>query len=620
MRIDRPRLLRLLRPAVAGACVVALALGLAGPSGRAADPLPYTVTLTPSGDAGVDQAAHDAASLVSLRAGAPAGPFALVARARNDIARLTEVLNSAGYYDGHVTITIAGKDIAAIDLPDTLAALPATPPVPVVVTLTRGALFHLRHVTVTGDAPAEAVAKLGLESGAPARAEDVVAAGDRLLAALRASGHALAKVSPPRATLVPAEQALDVSFDVQAGPRVAIGRITIAGLARMHEGFVRRRLLLHPGEVYDPAKIEAARQDLASIGAFSAVRTEPGTALAPDGRLPVQVTVTERPLHTVDLGASYSTDLGGSVTASWTHHNLFGNAEQLTLSASATELGGTAASQPGYNVSAVLTLPDWGHRDQSLSFNASALKEYLDAYDRTAYLAGTTLSRKLSSELTVSVGLDGEQAHILQEEIGRDYTLAQVPLTLTFDTTHEPFNPVHGFRATLSVTPTQSFSSPSATFVIAQASGSAYLDLFGNGRSVLAVRGLVGGVEGAATFAIPPDQRFYAGGGGTVRGFRYQSIGPQFADAKPMGGTSVDVGSVELRQRFGATYGAVAFVDAGQVGANGVPFDGNIEIGAGVGARYYTSFGPIRVDFAVPVTRLSGGDAFEVYLGIGQAF
>jgi len=175
-------------------------------------------------------------------------------------------------------------------------------------------------------------------------------------------------------------------------------------------------------------------------------------------------------------------------------------------------------------------------------------------------------------------------------------------------------------RAAANITPTQSFSTPSSTFVIAQLSGSAYFDVFGNGRSVVAVRGLVGGVEGATTFDIPPDQRFYAGGGGTVRGFRFQSVGPQFADGNPVGGTSVDVGSLELRQRFGANYGAVAFVDAGQVGSGGVPFEGNLQVGAGVGARYYTGFGPIRLDVAVPVTKLAGGDSFEVYIGIGQAF
>lgn len=617
-----PRLTTDLRGGVraAIACVLLLLAIYAGLPGRAANPLKYSVSIAPTGQGPLDQAVHDSATLISLHDTAPVGPFALVGRARSDVARFTAALHSFGYYDGTVAITIDGHDLDDPALPELLTDLPSATTVPVAVKLTLGPLFHLRHVTLTGDVPDDARAALKLKPGDPAVAADVMAAHDRLLASLRNSGHALAKVSEPVATLVPGDHALDVAFHAEAGPRVDLGQIDITGLKRMHEGFVRRRLLLHPGELYNPGAIEKAREDLASIGVFSTVRITTGDTLSPSGQVPVQVQVTERPLRTVNLGVAYSTDLGGSLTASWTHHNLFGNAESLALSASATELGGTAALQPGYNVGAVLTLPDWGARDQSLSFNATALKEYLQAYDRTAYLAGTALSRKLNPDLTASVGLEGEQAHIVQEEVGREYTLLQVPISVNLDTTHDLLNPTHGVRAAVNLTPTESFSSRDSTFVIAQLSGSTYIDLFGDGRSVVAMRGLVGTVQGATTFDIPPDQRFYAGGGGTVRGFRFQSVGPQFPDGNPVGGTSVDVGSLELRQRFLSNYGAVAFVDAGQVGSNGVPFEGTPQVGAGVGARYYTSFGPIRLDFAVPVTRLPGGDSFEVYIGIGQAF
>ena len=609
------------------ATIAALGLLMLGPDGgRAADPQPYAVTIAPTGEAALDQALHDASTLISLHDSAPAGPFALVARARGDLGRFRTALDSFGYYDGAGAMTIAGHPLDDPNLPALLADMPAGQPVPVEARLTLGPLFHLGHVTLTGDVPASARELLNLPAGAPARAADVVAARDRLLAGLRASGHALAKVDDPVATLRPGEQALDVAFPVAAGPRVDLGPIAIAGLGRTNESFVRERLLLHPGERYDPARIEAARQDLASVGVFSTVRIDTPDHLDAEGRLPATVQVTERPLRSVAFGAAYSTDLGGSVSASWTHHNLFGNAEELTLSAAATELGGTAALQPGYNIGATLTLPDWWQRrDQTLTFNVTAVKDYLEAYNRTAYLAGATLARKLSPETTVSVGVQAEQAHIIQEAQNHDYELLQAPLAIQYDSTHNLLDPTHGLRAAANVTPTESFANPASTFVIAQVSGSAYLDLAdlgiaAPGRSVLAVRGLVGVVEGAGTFAIPPDQRFYAGGGGSVRGFRFQSLGPQFPDGNPVGGTSVDVGSVEFRQRFGESYGAVAFVDAGQIGGGGVPFAGPVLVGAGMGARYYTSFGPIRLDVAVPVTRLPGGDALEVYIGIGQAF
>jgi translocation and assembly module TamA len=166
--------------------------------------------------------------------------------------------------------------------------------------------------------------------------------------------------------------------------------------------------------------------------------------------------------------------------------------------------------------------------------------------------------------------------------------------------------------------------------VIFQASGSTYLDVGhwlldeDTGRSILALRGLIGTISGSNTFGIPPDQRFYAGGGGTIRGWRYQSVGPAFSDGTPAGGTSIAVASVELRQRILKDYGAVAFLDAGEVNGRGTTLvgDGTVRLGAGVGLRYFTPIGPIRVDVAVPLNKdpRTKTDAVEAYLGLGEAF
>lgn len=615
-------------PRVARAGLVLLFTALlfsSAPRGRAADPQPYDVSIKATGIGGLDAAVHDASTLISLRTSAPVGPFALITRARADRDRFRAALHSFGYYDGTVGITIAGHDLDDAELPDLLAAAPAGRAVKVAVTLTPGPLFHLGQVTLAGDMPTAARAQLRLAPGQPAVAADVLAARARLLTALRDSGHALATVGVPSALLHPGPRTLDVTFRVNAGPRVDLGPISITGLKRTNESYVRRRLLIHQGEQYDPRAIAKARDDLAGTGLFSSVRIAPqdeqgAGALDAAGQLPMQVAVTELKPRTVSFSAAYSTDLGGSLSANWTHHNLFGNGEQLSLSASATELGGFAAVQPGYVLNAQYSIPDWLQRGQMLTLNAIAERQYLIAYDQTAAILSAVVSRKLTPDLTVSGGLSAEQESINQEGITRAYTLLQVPLTVAFDNTQNLLDPTHGVRASASLTPTESFNSPSTSFVIAQAAGSTYLDFFGNGRSVLAVRGLVGSVQGAGTFGVPADQRFYAGGSGTVRGFIYQSIGPQFADGVPIGGTSIDAGSVEFRQRFGANYGAVMFVDAGQVSDGGVPFQGTPQVGVGVGARYYTSFGPIRVDAAVPVTTQPHAGTFELYIGIGQAF
>jgi translocation and assembly module TamA len=604
-----------------GLTVLLAAMVLAGPFAHAADPQPYTVAIAETGHGALDRALSDSSMLVSLRRKAPVGPFALVARAQEDAERFVTALHSFGYYKGKVEVRIAGRALDDPALPELLDHAPAEPPVPVTVSLTTGPLFHLRKVEIQGKVPQQVRAELGLAPEAPAVASDVLAARERLLSALRDQGYALAKVAPPVAILEPAANALDVTYPVHAGPRVDLGHITVKGLKHLNESFVRRRLLVHSGERFDPAAIEKARQDLASLGVFSSVRTRAAMKLDAQGRLPIEFDVTERKRHAVSFDAAYSTDLGASFSTAWKNRNLLGNAEQLSLTGGVTQLGGNSTTGIGYNAAVTFIKPDFVHRDQSLQGDLGAIKQSLDAYDQKAVTADVLLNRKFSEHWSRSIGLAAEQETITQEGVTRDYTLLGLPLTMKYDTTNSLLDPTQGIRAAASVTPTQPLSGPRATtFLLMQLSGSAYLSLGEPGRSVLALRGVIGDAEGASQFELPPDKRFYAGGSATVRGYKYQSIGPQFPDDKPVGGSALVAGTVEFRQRILKDYGAVAFVDAGQVTADGPPFTGTWRVGAGVGARYYTKIGPIRLDVAVPLTRLPGGDAFELYIGIGQAF
>jgi translocation and assembly module TamA len=610
-------------------CLAIGALFCAGPRGaRAADPLPYTVTLATTGNGPLDAALKGSLQLVALRTRAPAGPFAVISRARQDVGRLTEALESFGYYRSRATIIVAGLALDDPTLPDRLESRPAIPPAPIAIAVSTGPLFHLRHVSLEGAMPGPAAAAFTLHPGDPADAGRVLAACAAVQNALREDGYALSTVAAPDAVLVPSEQALDVTVHVTAGPRVNLGPITITGLRRVHESYVRRRLLIRPGQLYRPSAIDAARQDLAGVGVFSGVVIRTSPTLDAAGALPVMVDVAERARHAVSFNVAYSTDLGGSAGATWTLRNVFGNAEQLNLSASITGLGGTAVTAVGYNANAQLIKPDFLRRDQTLQFDLTALQQSFDAYDQTAAIAGVTLTRKMSKLWTASVGLTGEQEQITQEGAVRDYTLVALPLSAKFDSTGLT-NPLddalHGMRAALSAAPTESFGNRNATFLVLQASASTYFDFSSigwtaPGRSVLALRALVGSAQGATAFDLPPDQRFYGGGSATVRGFKYQSVGPLFPDNEPEGGAAIDAVGVEFRQRVWGPVGAAVFADAAQVSSGNAPFQGTLREGVGAGVRYYTPIGPIRVDVAVPVNKPPGGDSFELYLGIGQAF
>ena len=603
-------------------------LVLGDETARSADPQPYDVSIGETGDAAVDKALQETSQLQSLREKAPVSPVALVIRAKQDVDRFETVLHSFGFYDGTVKIEVDGRPLSDPALVEKLTALPEGKSVDVKVSPAAGPLYHLGRVTIDGQVPPDVAAQLGLTPGEPAVASDVIAGGGRLLAAMREDGFALATVDAPDATMNPQSHTIDVTFKASPGRVANIGPIGLSGLDSVNESYVRQRLLVSSGQLYQPSKIDEARQDLASLGVFSSVSATAGTAIAPDGTIPVDYTFQERPMHVVGITGAFSTDLGGSLTASWSHRNLFGNAEQLNLSAAGTGLGGSAVKGLGYDVSAQFLKPDFLQRDQTLEIDAAALKQDLQAYNQRAYTLGTSLRRKVSPEWTFSVGVTAIEETILQEGVSRDYTLLALPFTAKYDNTgltNPLLDPTHGARIVATATPTLSLGQKSSTFTILQVSGSTYLDIGRwwfdtEGRSVVAMRALVGSVQGAGQFELPPDQRFYGGGSATVRGFKYQSIGPMFPDNNPIGGTAIDTGTVEFRQRVYGDFGAVAFVDAGQVSAQSMPFGGTLRVGLGAGLRYYTPIGPVRLDIAVPANKPPGGDRFEVYLGLGQAF
>jgi translocation and assembly module TamA len=650
-----------------------LAACLAAPV-RAADPQPYKVDLASTGDGAMDSTLRGTSDLLSLRSSGPVGPYGLIARARGDADRLKTVLESYGHYESKVAIKIDGLALTDPTLGDHLTSLPKKQDAKVQVAFTLGPLYHIRNVTIDGELPPAAQDALPLKSGVPAIAATVLGAGAHLLTVLEDQGYAFAKVDPPVAYEDKSEPLLDVTFHVETGPKVNVGEIHFRGLKRVHEKILRRRLLLHTGDLYRTSDVERARADLLHLQVFASVSVQIGTAVDDTGGVPVTFRIRERPRHTFAVNAAYSTDLGGSGGISWGDRNVFGNAEQLNISTSLTNIGGSSTNGLGYNAGVKYILPDFGHRDQSLQFAVSALKQYLIAYDQTAVTAGITLTRQLNRLWTVSAGMTATQETINQvvgvitrEETidGKPqnvsipdyelfhYTLVALPFTVSYDSTDlaSPLDdPTHGMRDSVSIAPTHSLGHSDSTFLVTMVKAAAYFDLdrlfhIGAGRSVIAVRALVGSAEGAgvctaptlstpppttATAAketvsscgLPPDQRFYGGGSASIRGYPYQGVGPYFPDTNdPIGATTISAGGLEFRQRFGQNWGAAVFVDGGQVGNKLSLSPTDLFYGVGGGVRYYTPIGPVRLDVAVPLRHYdSDPEAFQIYIGLGQAF
>ena len=416
---------------------------------------------------------------------------------------------------------------------------------------------------------------------------------------------------------------LALTFQVDTGPRLHLGALKFEGLKDVNEDFVRDALTIHSGDLYKPSAIESARKTLAELGVFSGVSVHAADHANADHTIDLTFDFQERPMHTVAFSAAYATDRGASGSASWSHHNLFGNAEQLNLKAAVTDIGGTAASGIGYNLSAQFLKPRFVDPDQAFEADLAGVKQNLDAYNQTAETFGVYLRRKFSARWNGSAGATFAHDDVEQENTKRLYQLLALPLSVTYDAVSpsDPLaDPLSGYRATFSATPTLALGSSDLLFAILRAAGSAYFDLSGDGRSVLALRAMAASIQGGSNLDVPPDQRLYAGGSATVRGFRYQSVGPRFADKNPVGATSMDAGTIEFRQRITEDWGAALFADAGQASAESTPFNGKLNVGAGAGVRYYTPIGAIRADFAIPLTHYNNRDSFEIYIGLGQAF
>lgn len=640
----------------------------------------YDVTIKPTGKADLDATIKSSSTLVSLEHAADPGPFALAGRIRGEYDRVKAALESDGYYGGKVTIKVDAASKAAVDgldpsLPQWLQALPKGSKPKITISATTGPLFTVGKITLiqgdlqdTGEktapdkpeaqgasnpsaspsdhpaAPLPVVdlnkaeqAAFNLKSGQPAQAGTILAAQAALQTSLEQEGHAQALVSTPKAYLEPSSHTVNLQFSVGKGPVVDVGPISFEGLSHVHASYVRKRLLLHTGQLYQPSAIEAARQDLAAQGVFASVGVKNAPPLVQLARgeaspgvtqgMPLVFSFQEAKRHTVSAQLGYSTDLGGRAGASWTHHNLFGNAEQLKLTALVTGLGGTAQQGLGYDLYADLLKPDFLRRNQNLSLRIEAIRQLLYSYRQSAYLVRGGLIRHLSKHWTATGSLSLEQEKIRQFGDTRHYFIAAIPLQANFDNTGlaNPIDPAtHGLRVGLSATPSVSLENQTSFFTILTANASTYFDLHRlgltpKGRSIIAIRGIVGSVQGASTYQLPPDQRLYAGGPATVRGFRYQGVGPQ-QGKYAIGGTSLDAGSVEFRQRLFKSFGAAAFVDAGQVGAGSRPFQGTLRVGYGAGVRYFTPIGPVRLDVALPANRPPKGDKWELYVGLGETF
>lgn len=585
------------------------------------DPLRYSVTIeAPDADEDLVKKLENASSLKSDEERPVSGSLGLMAKARGDREQLVAALYEDARYEGVVNISIAGKNLD--DLPPD-AEFKGPQPIPVTVSVQPGRKFTLGNIRLEGDAAGLPSADYGLIAGGDASSTAVLKAEAMIVRALKEEGRPLAKITDREVVADHNTGTLDVTLTVQAGPVAGFGGTTVEGTEKVDREFTEYMTGLKRGSRYSPQEITDARDRLLGLEVFNSVAIKEGDKLDADGNIPIDVQVSERKPRYFGIGGTLSNTEGLGVEGYWGHRNLFGRAEKLRIDGSISGIGSNDIGKLNYNAGIMFEKPGVVGPASKFFSNFKVVYEHPDAYDRFSVKGGAGLSYELTKKQTVSAELAFDYSKIEDYSGKHKYLIASVPLQYVYDNRDNKLNATKGFRVLAYVEPSYDILNGSA-FVKMRGEGSAYQSLDSSGKYVLAGRVAAGSIVGASLEQVPADRRFYSGGGGSVRGYAYQGIGPKVQggpdDGKPIGGLSYFETSVEMRMAVTDTIGVVPFVDAGTVSTKRVPDFSDVKVGAGIGLRYITPFGPLRIDAAVPLNRGPGDPRFGIYAGIGQAF
>lgn len=511
---------------------------------------------------------------------------------------MTEKLHSLGYYDGDVTFT-RGKETWE----GTFA-------------LKTGERYTIAKVTVKGGNPdkqeSDDLATFAALKGLPLDAQMVLETKEDVQRRLDRHSCRYGTTIEHTAFIDRNRKTADLEFQLKQGPEAKLGAVNFTGQQTVNESYLQKNVPWKDGDCFRQSKVEDLRGALFQSGLFSGVDIAMPKNPGKDGHVDMTVQVTERPHRSFNAGLTYYSDEGPGMSLGWKHRNILGGAEQLeaTLKLSSIE----------QSLQSTLTSPFFLRKDQKLVLNAGLKSEDTDAYESQSISAGAAVSRALTRRLSVSTGVNFTYSQITDNLTldKKDYGLISFPQTLSYDSRNNPLDARRGWFAEAEAEPYFNTLGSAAPFVKMSTTVRRYQPV--GDDTVIALRGKVGAIQGATLDDVPADERFYVGGSGSVRGFAYQSIGPQ-RGGDPTGGRGVVEGTVEIRHKFNEDYGAVAFIDAGSLTEESVPDFSDASVGAGVGLRYYTAVGPIRFDIATPINNQDQtADKVQFYISLGQAF
>ena len=561
--------------------------------------IPYTAALD-----GAPDEAEDAIRLQAdtfARVETPPRTAALLRkRVDEDIPTIRSILQALGYFKIRIS-------------PDVNTS---TSPAAVTMHIETGPVFRMGTITLKGlpDDLQPSRETLGLPPDTPATSAAIRKGDDILITLLGNQGYPFARITSRDVVADHAKESIEIHWKIEPGPQCTFGPVTISGLEDVDPEFVHRNIAWQEGTPFNATQENTTRTTLLKTSLFGAVRIEHPQTPAADGSLPMTITLKERVPRTVKAGLEYATDTGPGATFSWEHRNLFHQGERLRARAQANDVL--------QSINVRLMFPSFFGPWQ-LTTEGGIANEDTDAYTSQSITAGAILERKLTPWLRTGGGVRYRLNRVEESgETATTYGLLSFPLFADIIKAAPILDPLSGWTLKGETAPYVDTLGQNIIFLKSRVQGSTYLPLLPSKKLILALRGVLGTLGGTGLQDVPADERFYAGGGGSVRGYGYQKAGELDDDDDPIGGLSTVQCAAELRARFTESVGGVIFLDGGRAFADSIPHDmTDLFWGAGAGLRYFTPIGPIRLDVAFPLEKRDGiDDSFQVYISIGQAF
>ena len=574
-----------------------------------ASALSYEINFVGLKDQQVLKAMFDVSDLVVLQDRPPPSINGLRYRIASDVPELLKVLRAYGYYDAVITADIDSKK-------EVLQVYLLIQPGPQ-YTLASYEVYQGEACTEIANLPNCCTFTpecLGLEVGKPALAVDIVNAELQLLSELARCGYPLASVEKRRVEVDMAEKDVKAASCIKGGPLSKFGPTTIFGLDAIQPSYVQRRIQWREGEIYDPDAVEDTQKRLLNSDLFSSVMVTHGDELDQEGQLPMKMRITEASTRQFSIGAYYATVDGPGVSLNWVHRNVRGMGEIVSVDADISKR----------YIAGVVTykILDFWVMDQTYKALAEVARENIHPYLAFSYRGANYIEKKIDSKRSISAGFKIEHINVSESGSNGTYLLIGIPFFGKYTTANDLLDPTSGYSLVYQATPYQSLFHANQRFFDQRLTGTLYIPMVPSKFLVLAFRTQVGSIAGTKQINVPLTKLFLGGSEDDLRGYRYRTVSPLNAKGQSLGGRSAIFFSVETRFRFTKTIGIVPFADFGTVTFSEFPqVDAKWFKSVGVGLRYFSFFGPLRVDVAFPLDRRKSIDSFyQLYAAVGQAF